>query len=132
MVKLLLWLLDLCAKSPKNRLLLTSRLLTTAGALPVHSIITVDDAGTLRIKGKPVDHEQALLLRESARSVLGSPAYRIIRDEVLYLAVTEGIHKGLTLEQLQFSKSAIWFGEQEIRLLKMFAGESGDSRLSGD
>lgn len=132
MVKLLLWLLDKCAISAKDRLLLTSRLLHTAGALPVHSIITTDDAGSLLIKGKPVDKDQALLLRESAQGVLRSPAYQIIREEVLYMAVTEGVHKGLTIDQLQFSKSAIWFGEQEVRLLQLFAGETGNSRLSGD
>ncbi len=132
MVRLLLWLLDLCAKSEKDRLLLTTRILRTAGALPVHSIITADEAGALLIRGRPVDKDQALLLRESAAAVLKSPAYQIIREEVLYMAVSEGVHKGITTDQLQFSKSAIWFGEQELRLLKTFAGDAGNSRLSGD
>lgn len=132
MVRLLLWLLDAVAKSPSDRLLITTRLLSTAGALPIHSIITTDDAGQLRIRGKQVDVEQVLALRESALNVLRSPAYQIIREQVLYLAITEGIHKGLTTEQLQFSKSAIWFGEQETNLLKTFAGDSGNLPLSED
>ena len=131
-VRLLLWLLDLVKLTPETRVLLTSRLLSTVGALPIHSILTSDDAGSLLIRGKAVDKDQALMLRESALSVLRSPAYQIIREQILYEAVTIGIHQGMSLDQLQFSKSAIWFGEQELKLLKTFAGNSGNLPLSED
>ena len=132
MLRFLLWLIDVWTKSPSDRLLITTRLLSTVGALPVHSIITVDDANVLHIQGKPVNKERALMLRESALNVLRSPAYQVIREQVLYQAVSKGVHEGMSVDQIQFSKAAIWFGDEEMKLLKVFASEAGNLPLSED
>lgn len=132
LVKLVVWLLHRKRITPTERLLLTNELLSTVGSLQIHSIITSDDAGQLHIRGKAVDKDQAFLLRESAGRVLKEPAYQIVREQTLYNAITEGVHKGMTTDQIQFSKSAIWFGEQELNLLKVFAGDAANLPLSED
>lgn len=131
-IRLICWLLKGTRLSPEQRLLLTNEVLSTIGSLPLHSIITADAAGNLLIRGKTVEKDQALLLRESALNVLKSPAYQIVREQVLRDAITYGVHQGVTTDQMQFGKAAIWFGEQEINLFKVFAGESGNLPHSED
>lgn len=126
------WLLRHKRLSADSRATLLNYVLTTVGALPLHGIITTDDAGRLHIRGKAVEYDQAVLLRESALNVLRSPAYQIIREQVLAVAVHKGIHEALTTDQMWFAKAAIWYGVQELDLLNTLAGDAGNSPLSGD
>lgn len=132
LVRLICWLLKSSFLSPEKRVMLTNQVLSTIGALPLHAIITVDDAGKLHISGVPLEYEKAVSLRESASNVLNSDAWKIVHDQVLYLAVSKGVHEALNHDQILFAKAAIWYGQQERDVLKVLAGETGNSRLSGD
>ena len=106
--------------------------LSTVGTLPLHSTITVDEAGKLLIRGKHLEYDQAILLRESAANVLKSAAWQLVHENTLYVGVSEGFLKAQTDKQVLFGQAAIYFGQQERDLLKVLAGDAGNSSLNGD
>lgn len=107
-------------------------LLTTVGVLPLHVIITVDDAGKLHIRGKALEYQQSLALRESAKAVLSSSAWKLVHEQVMYESVSEGFLKAQTDKQLLFGQAAVWFGQKETEILKLLADYPGTSPLSGE
>jgi len=108
---------------------LTNQLLTSIHSLPTRAIITVNE-GKLFIRGVPLELEKAIALRDSANAVLNNPAYKAVHDQVLYQAVSLGVHQAQTTEQVQFAKAAIWYGQQEVELLKTLTLE-GNPELLG-
>lgn len=109
--------------SIEDRALLTTAVLDKLVALPIRDIITVDEKKSIFVNGKPLDFEQAVQLRESARGALANHAMRLVRQQVLYAAVVAGVHKVESPAQMFFSRAAIWFGKEEEALLRMLAGE---------
>lgn len=122
-VKLAVWLLNRSSISIIDRLVLTNAILDKLATIQSDDIIKLDENGTLLLNGRPLDYEQARLLRESARAVLNSTARSVVRKQVEYLAVTIGIHKADKPEQMLFGKAAIWWGQQEDNLYKLLSGE---------
>lgn len=124
------WLLKNLLKgdvTEKTKSKLSTLLLEKFHALPFRDIITVNDKGSLLINGRPLDVEQAVKIRESASSALQSIALNLISDQVLFNAVSIGVHKVERPEQMMFSRAAIWWGQQQHELLKLLAGEIGTS-----
>lgn len=130
LVKLIKWLLKRVDNSHRHELF--THVLEATDALPLHGIIVVDDAGKLLIRGKTLDYEQALLLRESAKAVLNSPAWKLVHEQALYLGVSEGFLKAQSEKHVLFGQAAVWFGQQEKDILAILAGDPGNSPLSGD
>jgi hypothetical protein len=124
LVKFTAWLLkkDL---SLKNRSILLSAVLKSSGVLPIYNIITSNDQGSLFINGNQVDMDKAIQLRESARGALNNQARKLVKEQVRYLAVTQGIHNANTFEQLFFSKAAIWLENEENKILEALAQLDG-------
>lgn len=116
LVKFICWLLKNKSLSTRDRQLLTNQVLTSIGALPTHAILT-KDGNQLLIRNVPVDSEKAFVLREAAYAAMNNPAFIAIHEEVLYQAVSLGVHQANTPEMIQFAKAAIWYGEQQKRLL---------------
>lgn len=110
----------------EERSLFTASALTELGALPLHATIKTDESNQLLIRGIPLDYEKALQLRASAQNVLQSAAWRVVKEQVLYEAITKGVYEGLNSDQILFSKSAIWFSQQEEKMLKVLAQDSGE------
>jgi len=50
--------------------LLLNEALSTVGSLPLHRILTTDDAGRLHVRGNPLDIKEQMLLREQAEAIL--------------------------------------------------------------
>ncbi len=96
-------------------------ILDDLGALPIHGIISTSDDGEILINGRSLDIEKAKQLRESARIVLDSVAFKVVNQEVSYSAVVGGVHKAVLSEDMYFYRSAIWFGQQFEKMLKMLA-----------
>lgn len=117
LVRFICWLLKNKKLSVKDKQLLTNQALTSIGALPTHAILTVDN-NKLFIRGVPVDDERKYLIREAAESALHNTALRTIHEEVLYQAVSMGVHQAHTPEMMQFAKAAIWWGQEQDKLLK--------------
>lgn len=108
--------------SQELRLKLMSSILDNLQALPFRDIISVDDKGSLLVNGRKLDIEQTIQLRESATSALQSTALKLVTDQVLFNAVTLGVHKVERPEQMIFSRAAIWWGQQQHELLKLLSG----------
>lgn len=96
-------------------------------SLPISSIITTNEEGEILLNGSSLDIEKIRLLRESARIALDNPALKIINQEVLFIAVTGGLHKAVTPEDLYFYRAAIWFGQQLESQLKILAQRTDES-----
>lgn len=113
--------------SQELRLKLTTSILETLQALPFRDIISVNEKGVMLVNGRQLELEQMIQLRESARGALQSTALKLIEDQVLFNAVTIGVHKLEKTEQILFSRAAIWWGQQQHELLKLLAGDNGTS-----
>lgn len=130
--RLVAWALRHAKLSQEDRMLLTNQLLSTVGGLPLHATLTVDEAGRLLIRGVPLEYEQAVILRESANNILRSPSWKLVKEQVLYEAISKGVHEALNNDQVLFGKAAIWFGQQQENMLKILAQDAGNSSLNGD
>jgi hypothetical protein len=129
---LICWLLGTRLLTGKTREHVVNHLLTKIGAFPTHAIITVDE-GKLFIRGVPVEGERAYVLRHGAQIALDNIALRAVHEEVLYKAISQGIHLSQNFEHVQFAKAAVWYGQQERELLKLLASQgTANSSLNGD
>ncbi len=120
-IKIISFLLGNKELSLEDRSLLTSLVLDKLQALTLKNIITISEDGSVIVNGKTLTSEHKILLRESARGALNNQALNLIHDQVEYTAITNGIHKANNSQQLLFSQSAIWYGQQEREWLKILA-----------
>lgn len=122
-VRLIAWLLkrDL---SEKDMLVLSNAVMHRLGALPIRGSMYVDDNLRIIVNGKPLDSEQTLLLRNSARIVLDSMAYKLVRDQVKFSAVEHGFHKAESPLQQLWARAALWHDQEQEQLLKALSQDS--------
>lgn len=106
--------------------MLTVSILKELGALPLRDMIITNQEGILLVNGRPLDLESARLLRESASATLNSKAFAFVREQVLFNAVKTGVHKAETPLQMLFAKAAIWWGQEEDRILRTLAQADGN------
>jgi len=123
LVQFVAWLLSRSRISIRDRIVLTNAVLDKLAVVQSGDILTVDSSGKLAISGQPMELEFARILSESARAMLHSTARSVVRKQVEYIAVTHGIHKAETPEQMLFAKAAIWYGQEEDKLYRLLAGE---------
>jgi hypothetical protein len=123
LINLVCWLLrhKKFNRADKDRVI--TLLLDKIDALPLHAIITSDE-GKLFIRGVAMEGEKAIRLREAAQAALHNPALEFVHEQVLYQAISHGVHLAQTTEQIQFSKAAIWYSQEEVKLLKLLANET--------
>lgn len=132
-VKLTVFLLKRVDLPVEERLILTTLVLKRLAALPIHDIIVINEQGSLLVNGEQIGVDVATALRYSAKVALDNQALKLIRNQVLYTAIVEGVHKHLTPEDSFFSRAAIWWNQKELDFLKALAGEeNGNSPLDGD
>jgi len=124
LVKLVLFLLQHTRLSKENRNLLTTGVLDKLAALPLHDIITTNEEGSLLINGHDVDYETASKLRASAKGALDNYAQKFIDQQILYIAITSGVHKLENVDQAFFMRAAIWSMQQREAHLKLLAGDN--------
>lgn len=106
----------------EERQRLTNQILSSIDALPLHAIITVDEGKTF-IRGVPLDGEKAIAIRDSASQAIHNQALAFVHEQVLYQAVSLGVHQAHTPEQVQFAKAAIWYAQEEKKLLTALSNE---------
>lgn len=128
MIKLVLFLLKHKKVSMADRHKLLNGVLDKLAALPVHDIIQVSESGSLIVNGKVLSVEELGLLRESAKNALQSRALGLVQDQVLFTAFTFGINTSTNFDQIYFSKAAIWWGQQQHKLLKLLANVNDEER----
>lgn len=115
--------------SPVDSIQLTNTVLAKIGSFPTHAIITVED-GKILIRGVPLERERAIVIRDSARQALGNMALREVHEQVLYNAIATSLHSAQNFEQTMFGKAAVWYGQQEIELLKQLAQDHTSELLT--
>lgn len=113
--------------SNEDRSKFTALLLDRVRALPIKDILSISIEGKLLLAGSPLTVSQIQSLREGAQKVLDSQVRKMIRDQVAFLAVKEGVFKGTDSSQILFSKAALWYQEEEEKLFKILAGDTGPS-----
>lgn len=107
--------------SIEQRNFLTNVILDNLDALPIRGIIEANDAGEILINGSSLDVEKVKQVREAARIADDSPVLKLIREQVTYTAIVNGINKATTPENMNFYKAAVWFGQEEDRIIKLLA-----------
>ena len=103
--------------SGEAKAICTSALLDNLFAIPICDIITFDTQGTIQIRGRTLEPEQAKVFAESARLLRDSFAKKVIREQVAYEAVKLGVKQGLTPDMILFAKAALWYDQEERNLL---------------
>ena len=109
--------------SIEDRVYLTNVLMDKLNIIQISDIIKIEQDGTLLVNGRQLDYEGAKSLKEGAKNLLDSQVRTFLHDEVRYRAIQSGIHKSTAIEDVFFSKAAIWWGEQENEILHLLAGE---------
>ena len=109
--------------SGEAKAICTSALLDNFNFFPIRDIITFDTQGTIQIKGRSLEPEQVKVFAESARLYKDSFAKRIIREQVAFEAVKMGVHQGLTPDMILFAKDALWYAQEEEKVLGKIIAE---------
>lgn len=123
LAKLAVWLLRNKKLERESKSKVMAALLDNVGALPLRSTIIFDNQGTILLNGKPLELEQAISFRESARIMQDSFARKLINEQLKYLAIQYGVHNGLTPDMIIFSKAALWMIDEENKLLNQIIEE---------
>ncbi len=117
-VQFALWLLKR-PLSMECRTLLINAILDRLSAIPLRDIITLSENGSLVINGKELDMEELKIIYQSAIALRNNRVFNLIQDQVLHNALTFGLNSSVTLEMLYTSKAAVWWGQEENKLLKL-------------
>lgn len=115
--------------SLKDKELILNTLLERINALPIRDLIIFDVAGTLKINDRTLDIDQAIVFKETVLALKNNSAYKIIKEQIAFEAIKIGIHKGNTLDQIMFSKAALWIQAEEIRLITQLSGQNEENQL---
>lgn len=134
--RLALWLTSYCLYksdfSLEDRNEIVIHILDNLQALPLSSIIDTNDDGEILINGRSLDIEKAKQLRESARIALDSISLKVVNEQVLFIAITGGLHNATSPESLYFYRAAIWFSQQLKNQLNILAQRTEEPSLSTD
>ena len=118
--RLLKWLLarDLTLQ---ERNLFTNLILDKVDAAPLYAILQTEDDGSIIVNGSPIDMEMAHVLHAAANSALDNKAEKLIKEQVLWLAIVNGFHNGDSPEKLHFFRAAIWWEQQREKILHLLS-----------
>lgn len=101
----------------EDRSSLIELMLQKVHALPIDNTIVIVPQG-IQVRGKMLDPEQVINLRESTVALVDNTARKIVQEQLKYLAIIEGVHKGLSPDHINFSKAVLWVLEQEQLLIE--------------
>lgn len=127
-IRFVCWLLKRKRLAKDDYALLTNALVEKLGALPTHAIITVVEGKTF-IRGKELSGDLSLAIQEQASLALRNTALREVHEQVLYNAVSTGLLTSQNFDQTLFAKAAIWYGQEERKILHALANESATELL---
>jgi len=114
---LTIWALKSKRLSGVQKTRVTNELLKNINAVPIHEIITYDQQGSLVIQGRKLEFEQAQALLMNMEALKNNNARKLIREQVAFEAIKLGLHQGETPEKILFAKAALWYAEQEQKLI---------------
>lgn len=123
--KLAVFLLKNSRISIEERQLLTAVILDRLGALPIHAKVVIDELGGIFIDGKPLTLEAARHVHESAKALVKNFAYKVVREQISFMAVHKGVHENVSPEQGLFAKAALWVLQEQHELYLRFSQVEG-------
>lgn len=115
---MVVFLLQRATLSLQDKTLLTAALLEKLYALPVKDMIVFEADGTMQIKGRKVEMQDAILLKQGAKALRDNFTRRVLREQMAFEAINLGVHKGLTPEMIMFSKAILYTMQEEDKLLQ--------------
>lgn len=107
--------------SIKSKTALVNAVIDRLG-VPLHAIISTDDNRRILIQGKQLSIEQTELLFSSAVALKDNYARKLVRDHVRFMAVDLGYLQSKDPEVQLFYKAALWFAQEEDRLIDSLTG----------
>ena len=107
--------------SLEDRVALTACLLDKMQVLPISQVITVTSEGGVLIKGKKLDIEQVIAIQESFVSLNDNLAFKLLLDEMRWLAIDHGVFQGLNTDMIMFSKACLFNIKQMKEIVDKFA-----------
>lgn len=122
-VKIILRLLKSKKITGENKSLVLNALLENIGTLPISRAIGYDNLGGLLIQGKKIDLEKLGYIRESLMAYRDNQARKLIREQLKMLAIEYGVHNGLNVETILFSKAMLYNIQEEEKLLQELLAE---------
>lgn len=125
-VKLAKYLLSSGSLTTEDSVILMTVVLDKLGALPYKDIIGLDTEGSLVVRGHPVSLEEVVILRASALAAINNKALNLVCEQILYLAVTSGIHKAETAQQVLWGRVGIWWSQNVKTSLETLAQKKMD------
>ena len=84
--------------------------------LPLNDSI-ISRPGMIIINGKQLELDQMVSFTESCKVLKDNFAHKIFKEQVKYLALNMGIVKSVSLDELFFAKSALWYIDNEEKLI---------------
>ncbi len=123
-VRVLCAFLDKADLSVENRNTLSRKILKNLGALPLEETIGKNEAGELTVAGREVDMDKAKQLNSAANVALDNQAENLIREQVAYEAITNGVYKTTGDMGQLFMRAALWWEQEREKHLKFLAGRS--------
>lgn len=116
--------------SIRDRSELFTAVLTKIVALPLRDIISYNDEGNLLVNGQALEMARALQLRDSAKGALENQAHKIAYEQILYKALEAAAFKTGNPDDLYFYRAAIWWGQEEVKILNVLAGYDQERDLT--
>ncbi len=117
------FLLEKADLSVVSRNKLSAKIVESLDALPLKEIFKFDEEGNFLVSGKVIGIDEAKILHEHAKLALINKAEILIKDQIAYEAVVNGIHKtNGDLGQL-FMRAGLWWEQQREKHLKSLAGQ---------
>jgi len=107
----------------ESKTLIMNHLLSNINAIMIRNIISFDEKGNVKLGDRTLSREQSTSFREGCRTLMDNPSRKAIHDQICYEAIKLGVHNGLNSEMIQFSKAALWWGEQENALISSIVQE---------
>ena len=119
--KIVLWMMRNTRFSLENRVVCTTALLDKLNAIPSRDIVNIDGNGSIFVNGKAVDKGKVSQMRQQAQALLENPLRQFVREQVSFRAVKLGVHKANDLNEVFFSKAALYQAQQEDEIYEQLA-----------
>lgn len=121
LTKIIVWFLNNSKLSQENRIKLTNQIINKLGAFPLTEVITFGEDGTIFVEGRRLNVDAARKFREDAIYMVNSTLRKVVKEAVLFKAISMSVHNGDTPDKLIFGRSAIWNHQQEEEFYKILA-----------
>lgn len=104
----------------EERIEIMNAMLEKLAVPPISDIITLEK-GEIKVKDHALDVQQLTDFKLSLMALQDNPARKILFEQIKYEAVKMGVHRSVSVDELLFSKAALWILNQEEELLTKFS-----------